>query len=126
MKPGPARAAKIMVAVFDAEATPRRALEWLTDICLSEKWHTSHDDGIDFYGRLRLESLLLPEVRFPGLQKQLTIWIVGQAKHYQAIQVATPDIRDLVGAVVLARGNAYGSGTNKYSDLAIRPCDPVF
>ncbi|MFZ1974831.1 MAG: restriction endonuclease [Candidatus Acidiferrales bacterium] len=86
----------------------------------------SADEGLDFYGRLDLERRLLPDVVFPGLQTQLGVWMIGQAKHYSVGKVSTPDIRNLVGAVTLAKGHAFGSSVVKYKDLTIRVCDPVF
>ncbi len=56
----------------------------------------------------------------------MSVWMVGQAKKYGAIKAGTPDIRELVGAVILARGKAFGGSANTYSDLDILPCDPVF
>jgi hypothetical protein len=35
-------------------------------------------------------------------------------------------LRDLVGAVELAKGKAFGSAGEKYKDLHLRACDPVF
>jgi hypothetical protein len=52
--------------------------------------------------------------------------MVGQAKHYQAMQSGTPDIRAVVGSIDLARGKAFGSASDKYPDLYIRVYDPVF
>lgn len=91
-----------------------------------DKTRSSADEGIDFYGRLHLETFLVPTYRSPGIEKQLGVWMVGQAKHYQSSVVSTFDIRDLVGAVELAKARAYGIGESKYPDLAIRVCDPVF
>lgn len=68
----------------------------------------SAGEGIDFFGLLRLEALAgLPD-RFPGIGRQLTIWLIGQAKHYQESIVSTAAIRELVGAIYLARGKAFG------------------
>lgn len=87
----------------------------------------SGDEGIDFYGRLRLEGRLRVVCAFPGVERRLVVWMVGQAKHYQATQVATPDIRELVGAVTLGRARAFGGPKSaKYQDLNIAVCDPVF
>lgn len=86
----------------------------------------SADEGIDFYGRLRLEKHIFAGMPLPGVQKQLGIWLIGQAKHYRDGSVSTPELRDLVGAVHLAKAQAYGSGDEKYGDLNIRACDPVF
>lgn len=85
------------------------------------------DEGIDFYGRLELSYHIFPEDWQPILQQQLNVWLIGQAKHYQKSKVSTPDLRDLVGAVVLARGRAFSrNALSKFSDLHIKPCDPVF
>ncbi|HYG97623.1 MAG TPA: restriction endonuclease [Terriglobales bacterium] len=87
----------------------------------------SADEGIDFYGRLRLEKHIFTDKPLPGLQRQLGVWLIGQAKHYTKGQVSTPEVRDLVGAVNLAKGHAFGSGEDdKYKNLAVRVCDPVF
>jgi Restriction endonuclease len=87
----------------------------------------SGDEGIDFYGRLRLEEFLHSADLEPTIQTQLTVWMVGQAKHYQRVRVSTPDIRELVGSVELARSRAFGSlGDMKYPDLRMRLCDPIF
>jgi hypothetical protein len=84
------------------------------------------DDGIDFFGRLHLESPLFDDFPLPGLGRQLKIWIVGQAKHYTAINVSTPDIRELVGSVELARGKSFVNLPVAYRSLEIKACDPVF
>jgi hypothetical protein len=86
----------------------------------------SADEGIDFYGRLELEGNLKRVGALPGIYRRLAVWMVGQAKHYDSVQGGTPDIRAVVGAVDLARGNAFGSANDQYSDLDIRVCDPIF
>lgn len=86
----------------------------------------SADEGIDFYGKLDLEQLVLLDTSLPNIQRQLSAWMIGQAKHYKSGQVSTFEIRDLVGAVELARGKAFGSLEQKYVDLDLKACDPVF
>lgn len=86
----------------------------------------SRDEGIDFYGHLSLESRILPKKLFSGVESQLKVWMVGQAKRYRTTQVSTSDIRNLVGAVDLAKGHAYGATDKKYQQLRLRVCDPVF
>jgi hypothetical protein len=86
----------------------------------------SADEGIDFYGRLALEGRIEKLPSLPGIYRRLAVWMVGQAKHYDAMQSGTPDIRAIVGAVHLARGKAYGSTTDKYPELELRVCDPIF
>jgi hypothetical protein len=87
---------------------------------------TSSDEGIDFYGRLSLESIFFPHDLSPTVQKQLSIWLVGQAKRYQSVQAGTPEIRDLAGAIALGRAGAFGSLESPLIDLQIRVADPVF
>jgi hypothetical protein len=84
------------------------------------------DEGIDFYGKLPISSNFLSASAFPGIHTQMAIWMIGQAKHYIKGQVSTPDIRELVGSVVLARSRAFSMTKDQYQDLAIRACDPVF
>ncbi len=86
----------------------------------------SADEGIDFFGKLRLEKFITPAHMTAGLERQMNVWMIGQAKHYKANAISTFEIRDLVGAVELARGKAFSTGEAKYPDLAIRVCDPVF
>lgn len=84
------------------------------------------DEGIDFYGRLKLESLLYPRDILPTIQKQLSVWLVGQAKHYQKVQSGTEELRSLAGSVLLGRQGAFGSKESPLAGLDIRPFDPVF
>jgi hypothetical protein len=81
------------------------------------------DHGIDFYGLLSLEAHVLTADKFPTIQRQLRMWLVGQAKHYPESNVGTEELRHLVGAVELAKASAYDA--KPYADLAIRVCDPV-
>lgn len=89
----------------------------------------TRDEGIDFYGRLLVADLIKPSsaFRFRPFESFLEIWLVGQAKHYRAIKVATPDLRELVGSVELASSCAFADlDPDKYPDLRIRVADPVF
>jgi hypothetical protein len=86
----------------------------------------SADEGIDFYGKLRLQQFVFSDHHFPGIQQQLTAWMIGQAKHYADSEVSTLEIRELVGSVELAKGKAFSSVGENYVDLELRVCDPVF
>jgi len=89
----------------------------------------TRDEGIDFYGRLSVADLIEPSsvFRFRSFESFLEIWLVGQAKHYRAMKVATPDLRELVGSVRLASARAFADlDPDKYPDLWIRVADPVF
>jgi hypothetical protein len=82
------------------------------------------DEGIDFYGRLSIGDLVGHGAAFQTFEARLIIWLVGQAKHYLHTKVATPDIRELVGATTLGKARAFVKD-EKHPDLKIRVCDPV-
>lgn len=85
----------------------------------------SGDHGIDFHCRLRVDSLTSVPGVIPTWTKQLSIWMIGQAKHYLKGKVQTPDVRELVGSIVLAQGGAYVRKTS-FPNLSLRACDPSF
>lgn len=87
---------------------------------------SSADEGIDFFGKLSLGSLFYPDDLTPTIQKQLDIWLVGQAKQYQLTQSGTPELRELVGSVELGRAKVFGSLNSTLDGLNIRVVDPVF
>ena len=87
---------------------------------------SSADQGIDFFGQIPFGELIQPTAITPGAEKQLKIWLVGQAKHYDSTQVSTSDIRELVGSVSLAKSKAYAGAKDPLAELQIRNCDPVF
>lgn len=84
------------------------------------------DEGIDFYGRLAFENMFFPEDLSATLQRQMGVWLVGQAKLLAATQAGTPLIRELVGSVSLARSRTFASLTAPHAGLDIRVADPVF
>ena len=87
---------------------------------------SSADEGIDFYGKLELGSLFYPSDLSPTIQKQMNVWLVGQAKHYQAVQSGTPELRELVGSIELGRAKVFGSKSSPLNQMDIRVVDPVF
>jgi hypothetical protein len=87
----------------------------------------SGDEGIDFYGRLAVNVEGKEGSPFPGIHSVLNVWLVGQAKHYLKGHAATPDIRELVGSVALARSSVFSNVSGVvYDNLDIRLCDPIF
>lgn len=87
---------------------------------------SSGDDGIDFFGRLHLEDVLLREA-FPTVQRQLTLWMIGQAKKYDSTSLSTNFVRELVGSVELARRGVFGTADPEtYATLKIKAFEPIF
>jgi hypothetical protein len=82
------------------------------------------DQGIDFYGRLSVGDLVGHGAVFPTFETKLVVWLIGQAKHFLHSQVATPDIRELVGSATLGRVRAFVH-RDAFPDMSIRVCDPV-
>lgn len=63
----------------------------------------SADQGIDFFGRADFGDMLKSSLLHQGAEKNLHMWLVGQAKHYPTNKVSTKEIRELVGSIELAR-----------------------
>lgn len=85
----------------------------------------SGDQGIDFYGRLNFEGRLKQIYMLPSIDRRLRVWLIGQAKHYKSAKVSTPDVRELVGSIELARSRIH-AGSRGLTGLEIAPCDPIF
>jgi hypothetical protein len=71
-----------------------------------------------------LAAFFLENQSFPGWQKQMEAWMVGQAKHYVDGTVSTPALRDLIGSVSMLRSPK--ADRRAYPNLIIRTCDSVF
>lgn len=84
------------------------------------------DQGIDFFGRAPFSTLLAQNALPAGVEKTLSVWIVGQAKKYKNTVVGTADLRELVGSTQLARAKIYSGSEDPLTDLSMRLCDPVF
>ncbi|GEO43027.1 hypothetical protein SAE02_71750 [Skermanella aerolata] len=85
----------------------------------------SADQGIDFFGKVRIGDMIKPSLLDPGAEKHFFVWLVGQAKHYQNTKVSTSEIRELVGSVELARAKVFAGNVDPLSDLEMRVCDPI-
>jgi hypothetical protein len=77
----------------------------------------SADQGIDFFGRVPLGQMLKPSIISPGAEKNFSVWLVGQSKHYPNTRITTAEIRELVGSVELARAKVFAGSTNPLARL---------
>lgn len=83
----------------------------------------SDDGGIDFFGKLSLKGRLDNLSPLGGFDQRMTLWMIGQAKFYRAINTVGPDVvRELVGSVELARTK----GTSHvWNGLEVRAFEPI-
>lgn len=86
----------------------------------------SNDQGIDFYGELNLGQFTQVPAPFLRLAHDVKFTLLGQAKHYPNRAVGPSVVRELVGAVSLARTRTFSRETDDVlDDVAIRPHSPV-
>lgn len=88
-----------------------------------ENAHTSpsrDDGGIDFYGQLALKGRLNTALPLGGIDHQVNVWLIGQAKHYPTRAIQTAVILELVGSVELARTKG---AIHSWHGLELRPFD---
>ena len=87
----------------------------------------SNDQGIDFYGVLNLGELQQAPPAFFALTHDVEIRFAGQAKHYPDRSVGSAAIRELVGAISLARHRAFSAkvGDDLFEDFGLKPFNPL-
>jgi hypothetical protein len=83
------------------------------------------DQGIDFYGLLSLGSLGGLPTSFMQLAHDVELRFAGQAKHYPNAAIGPDIIRELVGAIALARYKVYSSNHDLFEDLQLRAFNPL-
>ena len=86
----------------------------------------SADGGIDFYGQAPFGKVLASKALPAGVEKDLKVWLVGQAKHYKAMKVSVKDLRELVGSTELAKSHIFAGDTDPNKGFVPRLCDPIF
>lgn len=125
------RASTLRVYQHCCNLTPERFEQLSGKILSLLRVETSHvsrrsgDQGIDFFGRVPLGEMLKPGLLNPGAEKNIFVWLVGQAKHYQDTKVSTADVRELVGSVEFARAKVFAGTIDPLSELTARLCDPI-
>ena len=85
----------------------------------------SEDQGIDFYGILSLgQNSFLPPP-FGRLAHDVRLRFAGQAKHYPSNAIGPEMIRELVGAISLARHKIFTTDDEIFDDLELLPFNPL-
>jgi hypothetical protein len=85
----------------------------------------SNDQGIDFYGILKLGELQGAPLPFFHLAHDVEIRFAGQAKHHPNKPVGTDVVRELAGAVSLARFKTYSTDEDLFEELSLNPLSPL-
>lgn len=84
-----------------------------------------NDQGIDFHGRIQMRGRLNMQYVQTAVDEAMHTWIVGQAKQIEGT-VSTPEIRDLIGAVEMARLGISADEGQALRELGMRPYDSVW
>jgi Restriction endonuclease len=99
----------ILMGASDAKITPR-----------------SGDQGIDFYGHLTLGQFGDLPPPFMRLAHDVKLLFAGQAKHYPTRNLGPDVVRELVGAVNLARSRVFSSiEVDGFEAAAFKVCSPI-
>ncbi|MGO9340792.1 MAG: restriction endonuclease [Terracidiphilus sp.] len=86
----------------------------------------SNDQGIDFFGELSVGTLGTVPIPFLKLAHDLRFIIVGQAKHYPTRSLGTDVVRELVGAMSLARTKTFSKDNLDILDgVSLKPFSPL-
>jgi restriction endonuclease len=84
------------------------------------------DQGIDFYGRLSLGQYQAVPLPFLKLAHDVVLLFAGQAKHYPNRAIGPEIVRELIGAVSLARTKTFSAGeTDIFDGLELKPFSPL-
>ena len=87
----------------------------------------SNDQGIDFYGSLNVGDVSGISTDLIHFSHQLEIKFAGQAKHYPNNSIGPSVVRELVGALTLARYRIFSTQSDDlFEDLELLPLNPIF
>lgn len=86
----------------------------------------SNDQGIDFFGKFNFGQFHGLPKPFYKLAHDVNLLFAGQAKHYPNSALGPNIVRELIGAVSLARTKTHSTdGLDLFQELEIRPFSPV-
>jgi Restriction endonuclease len=85
----------------------------------------SNDQGIDFYGILSIGEVANVPPPICRLAHDVTLRFAGQAKHYPNNPIGPDVIRELIGAIELARYKTFTSDPDLFEDFALLPFHPL-
>jgi hypothetical protein len=85
----------------------------------------SEDQGIDFFGNMSIGDVIGVPPSLYRLAHDIKLQFVGQAKHYPNRPIGPNHLRELVGAISLARYKLFTSDPEVFSHLELQPFNPI-
>jgi restriction endonuclease Mrr len=85
----------------------------------------SGDNGVDFYGFLSLGGILQHPPAICQLAHNIRLLFAGQAKHYPNSAIGPATIREMIGAIALARFKVYSSEPDFFEEFKLLPFNPL-
>jgi hypothetical protein len=86
----------------------------------------SNDQGIDFYGIMNFGKFQEAPIPFFRLAYDIEVFFAGQAKQYSTRTLGPDVVRELIGAISLARTKTYSrDDLNLFPGMALMPFSPL-
>jgi hypothetical protein len=86
----------------------------------------SNDQGIDFFGQMNFGKFQPAPVPFFRLAHDIEVFFAGQAKHYPDSALGPDVVRELVGAISLARTKTFSKKiADPFAALLLKPFSPL-
>jgi restriction endonuclease Mrr len=85
----------------------------------------SGDNGVDFYGFLSLGGIMQHPPPICQLAHNIQLLFAGQAKHYPNSAIGPATVREMIGAIALARFQVYSSEPDFFEAFELLPYNPL-
>jgi restriction endonuclease Mrr len=85
----------------------------------------SGDNGVDFYGFLSLGGIMQHPPAICQLAHNIQLLFAGQAKHYPDNPIGPATVREMIGAIALARFQVYSSEPDFFEEFKLLPYNPL-
>lgn len=85
----------------------------------------SGDNGVDFYGFLSLGGMMQHPPAICQLAHNIQLLFAGQAKHYPDTAIGPATVREMIGAIALARFQVYSSEPDFFEAFKLLPYNPL-
>ena len=83
------------------------------------------DNGVDFYGFLSLGGIMQHPPAICQLAHNIQLLFAGQAKHYPDNPIGPATVREMIGAIALARFKVYSSEPDFFEAFKLLPYNPL-